>query len=105
MKVSVDCACSDKLFELNDVQKKVIANDIPSEILDEDMKRRLHYILNHKYNRCFKRLKDEWEPKLAAAGVASIPTNPDAFAELVFSQPEYRDRSQREEEAKAKSRG
>lgn len=93
MKVSVN---DQMLFELSDMQKKVICNDIHSEILDDDLKRRLHYVINHKYNRCFKRLKDEWEPKLAKAGVKAIPTDPDEFAALVFAQPDYKDRSQRE---------
>lgn len=93
MKVKVD---NQDLFELTDIQKKVIKNDIASEIFEEDMKRRLFYIINHKYNRCFERLKKEWEPKLAAKGLESIPTDKDAFAELVFSQPEYEDRSARE---------
>jgi len=64
------------------------------------MKRRLHYILDHKYKQCFKQLKAEWGPKLAALGVESIPTDPDAFAALVFGRPEYRDRKARDLEAK-----
>lgn len=97
MKISVD---NKELFALSEIQKKVIKNDIEDEIFDEDMKKRLQYILTHKYERCFERLKKEWDPKLAAKGVAMIPTNPDAYAQLVFSQPEYKSRSQREREAR-----
>lgn len=93
MKVSVD---GQEIFTLNETQKKVIQNDILSEIFEDDMKRRLYYILNHKYERCFERLKKEWEPKLIANGVKMMPTDPDQFAELVFSQPNYKNRSQRE---------
>lgn len=99
MKISVD---NTELFELNETQKKVIKNDIPSDIFEDDMKRRLQYILMHKYERCFERLKKEWEPKLIARGLESIPTNKDSFAELVFSQPEYKDRKSRELEEKSK---
>ena len=94
MKISVNDA---KLFELSEVQKNVIKNDIPEEIFDEDMKRRLEYILTHKYERCFERLKKEWEPKLAQR-VESVPTNKDTFAQLVFSQPDYKNRTEREAE-------
>jgi hypothetical protein len=94
MKISVD---DKELFKLSETQKKVIKNDIQEEIFEEDMKRRLQYILTHKYERCFERLKSEWEPRLAAKGIPMIPTNPDAFAELVFSQPEYKNRSKRGE--------
>jgi len=94
MKISVD---DQHLFTLNETQKRVIKNDIMEEIFDEDMKRRLKYILTHKYEQCFDRLKKEWEPKLASR-MSSIPTNPEAFAELVFSQPDYKNRSQREKQ-------
>jgi len=97
MKITVDGI---DLFELNETQKNVIKNDVHIDIFEDDMKRRLQYILMHKYERCFKRLKDEWDTKLAANGVAMIPTNPDAYAELVFSQPEYKNRAQRDQENK-----
>jgi len=96
MKISVN----DKhLFSLSETQKKVIKNDISEDIFDQDMERRLEYILMHKYEKCHERLKNEWEPKLRANGVAMIPTDPEAFAELVFSQPDYKSRSQRDRES------
>lgn len=97
MKISVD---DKELFRLSETQKKVIKNDIQEEIFEEDMKRRLQYIITHKYENCFARLKQEWDSKLAAKGIDMIPTNPDDYAELVFSQPEYKNRSQREAESK-----
>lgn len=93
MKISVD---DKELFTLTATQKQVIENDIPSQDLDQDLKRRLEYIIKHKYDQCFKRLKEEWEPKLAAKGIQSIPTDKDAFAQLVFQQSDYKNRSQRE---------
>lgn len=96
MKISVN---DQELFTLSDTQKKVICNDIHADIFEDDMKRRLNYILMHKYERCFQRLKAEWEPKLKDAGVASIPLDNDAFAELVFSQPNYKCRKTRENES------
>jgi len=98
MKVTVD---GKDIFTLTETQKKVIQNDISSEVFDEDMKRRLFYIIDHKYRQCFKRLKDEWDKKLEAAGVESIPTNKDAYAELVFARPEYMDRKAKDEAAAA----
>ena len=94
MKISVD----DKdLFTLSETQKRVIKNDIHEDEFEDDMKRRLQYILMHKYDRCFERLKKEWEPKLAASGARSIPTDKDEFAQLVFAHPEYKDRKRREQ--------
>ena len=88
------------LFELTETQKKVIKNEIPSEIFEEDMKRRLKYILMHKYEQCFKKLKSEWEPKLIAQGAETIPAQPDKFAELIFERSDYKNRSARDAENK-----
>lgn len=105
MKISVD---DQELFTLSELQKQVIQNDIPSEIFDEDMKRRLKWVLvDEKYAKGFMRLKKEWvddldaqgQSKLARNGITSIPTNPDDLAQLIFSQPNYKNRSQRDAES------
>ena len=93
MKISVNDI---ELFTLTPIQKQVIANDINVDLLDEDMKRRLKYILMHKHEQCQKRLKAEWDSKLIANGVVSVPTDPDAYAALVFAQPNYKDRKARD---------
>lgn len=93
MKISVN---DQELFSLSEIQKKVIKNDVNQDIFDEDMKRRLNYILTHKYEQCFARLKEEWDKKLVLNGVESVPTNPDQYAELVFAQPNYKCKKTRE---------
>ncbi len=98
MKVSVD---DREIFTLTETQKLVIQNDIESEIFDEDMKRRLKWVLlDEKYARCFTRLKSEWDEKLSINGVESIPLDKDAYASLVFSQPNYKSKSARVAEEK-----
>lgn len=92
MKISVN---NQELFTLSEVQKKVIKNDIHEDEFDADMKRRLQYILMHKYDQCFERLKREWEPKLAQR-MPLIPTDKDEFAQLVFSQSDYKGKKARE---------
>ena len=92
MKIKVD---DQDLFEITDIQKQVIKNDIHEDFFDEDMKTRLEYILMHKYERCLHRLKIEWLPKLQSR-VDSIPTDDDKLAELIFSQPDYKNRKERE---------
>lgn len=95
MKILVD---DQVILELSDIQKKVICNDICSDILDDDLKRRINYILIHKYEQCLKRLKDAWIPVLAQRYEA-LPTNDDAIAQLIFSQPDYKCRKMRDEES------
>jgi hypothetical protein len=93
MKISVNDI---ELFTLSQTQLDVIANDIPTTELEEDLKRRLEWVLETKYDECYKRLFNEWFPKLADRGVQSIPTDKDLFAQLVFSQPDYKDRAMRD---------
>ncbi len=93
MKISVN---DQELFTLSDAQKQVIMNDIHADEFDADMKRRLRWVLMHKYEECFKRFKEEWDPKLAANNVKMMPVDPEEYAQLVFSQPNYKDRATRE---------
>lgn len=95
MKISVD---DKELYTLSETKKKVIKNDIHEDEFDEDSKRRLKWVLEHKYEQCFKRLKEEWDKKLPGLGIKNVPTNAEEYAELVFSQKEYKSRKQREEE-------
>jgi len=92
MKISVD---DKEIYSLSEVQKRVIQNDIHADEFDDDMKRRLHWVLNHKYERCLERMRSEWMPKLKER-IDSIPTDDDKFASLVMSQPDYTSRKQRE---------
>ena len=97
MKVYIN---SELILELKEIHQKVIQNDVLSEKFDEDMKRRVQYVLTHKYERCLERLKKEWLPKLSER-MDTIPTNNDQLCELIFSQPDYKNRSQREPEGEA----
>ena len=94
MKISVD---DKELFTLSETQKKVIQNDIHEDVFEEDMNRRLQYILTHKYEKCMERLKSEWMTKLKSSGIDSIPLDDDKFAELVFERQEYKSRKQRDQ--------
>jgi len=96
MKIYVNDVC---VCQLNDTQKKVIMNDIHADEFDEDMRRRVNYIIMHKYEQCLKRLREEWMPKLRDLKIESVPLNDDAFAELVFACPDYKDRKCREVDA------
>lgn len=93
MKVSINDV---ELFTMNEIKKQVIRNDIPREVLEDDLQRRMAYIMVHKYERCMDHLKKEWMPKLQALGVESIPLDDDAFAAVVFARPEYKDFSDTE---------
>lgn len=97
MKIKLD---NKEIVLLSEVEKMIIQNDILSESFQEDMERRLVWSVRHKLERSFERLKKEWEPKLKDRGIQMVPTNEEKFAELVFSQPDYKNRSQREQESR-----
>lgn len=94
MKFYADNEC---ILELSDIQLKVLANEISIDELKADLKRRAAWVIQHKYERMFERFKKHWEGKLAALGHESLPTNKEAFAELVFACPEYKCRKKRDE--------
>ncbi len=94
MKVYVD---TEQILELKEIHEKVIQNDIPSVIFEQDMKRRVQYILMHKYEQCLERLKKQWMPKLKER-IESIPTNDEELAKLILSQPDYKSRQMRDDE-------
>jgi hypothetical protein len=102
MKISVN---DTELYTLTQTQLDVLANDIHIDELEADLKRRLNWVINHKYEQCHERLVKEWMPKLVSKGVASVPTDKEAFARLVFSQPDYKDRATRDAEALAAKQG
>ncbi len=96
MKVKIN---DEDLFELQDYQKSVICNDIPYDIFEADMKRRLEYIIMHKYEQCLMRLKEEWNPKLSQR-LDSLPTQDQDYVKLVMSQPDYMCRKTRDDALK-----
>jgi hypothetical protein len=100
MKVSVN---EQELYTLSDLQKLVIKDYIHDDVFEDDMKRRLHWILHHLYDQAFLQLKSVWDIKLVENGVKMVPTEKDEYAKLVFSQPNYKDRAARDLEAQAEA--
>lgn len=89
-----------QVLELSQIQKQIIQNDIDEDEFEADMERRVAWVLEHKLEQCYARLKKEWEPKLIAAGATSLPTSPEEFAQLVFSKQEYKSRKQKKVDEK-----
>lgn len=56
-------------------------------------------IVLSKYERCLKRLKKEWVPKLKDRGL-DIPVVDEDLCNLIFKQSDYRNRTQRDKENK-----
>jgi len=94
MKVFCD---EEEILNLQDWQRKVLEYMLPSKTLDEDIKRRLKYVINHKIDQCFDRLEKEWTPKLRDdPQVTSVPADKKEFVKFVTSRTDYMNRDQRE---------
>jgi hypothetical protein len=87
----VDC------FEIDITTKQLLKSDVAKNCCCvEWSKERFKWVLQHKYERCMERLRKEWGKKLTNNGIKELPLDDEEFANLVFSQPEYKNRSQRE---------
>jgi len=98
MKISVNDI---ELFTISAIEKQVLADYMPIDILEDDLKRRIKWVIGEVYKESHKALKSQWEPKLIAEGAKSLPTDKDEFAALCFAHPDYKDRSARESAALA----
>ncbi len=89
-------------FVLQQWQIKVIEYDIPTDLFESDMVRRLladpsksaEWICEQKIEGCLRRMHLAWDPILTAEGI-TIPPGDEDYVNLVISQPTYEDRSQR----------
>jgi hypothetical protein len=84
------------ILELTPDMEKVFLHAFPEDDLETDLKRRVNYIITHKYEAVLKELKEEWDSKLESHGITMIPTNKEEYARLVFKHPGYKSRSERE---------
>jgi len=94
MKISVD---DEVLFTIEEHQKNAIMNDIEADF-ESDMKRRIKWVIDHKYEQCLLRMKKEWEPKLKDRDLA-IPKSDADLVDMILAQPDYKNRIAREAEA------
>jgi hypothetical protein len=99
MKIKVN---EKEILSLSETKKKVIQADIHADEFEKDCERRLCYILEHKFERCLERLKLAWQERLKERYEA-IPTDPEKLADLILSQPDYKDRKTRDLEAEQRN--
>lgn len=95
MKVQVD---GKEIFTLEEWEKKVLLHELKTQGFEEDLCRRLEYVLKHKVDRCFERLQAEWIEILRKdPSVTQIPVGKKEFVEMVTSRVDYKNRTEREE--------
>ncbi len=94
MQVKLD---DEIIFEIDDLMIKLLANDLLDPI--SEIKRRLQYIIEHKCDRCYERMHQEWTKKFSEdPNITSIPSKKRDFVNAVVSHPKYKNRIQRDSE-------
>ena len=94
MKISVG---GQVIFELSETHKKLMLDSVTEENFGEDLIRRLRWGWVQKIEPCFKRVTEKWLPILKQR-YESLPSDDDKLLELIFSQPDYKTRTQRDNE-------
>ena len=105
----IPCKCGDQSFEFSVAHQKIYrdmhrerynSKDEAAVRAEEEKEccERMAWILQHKFERCMERLRTAWTDRLASKGIAEVPVDDEEFANLVFSQPDYKDREARDAE-------
>jgi len=80
-------------YTISNTDEKILLNNIL------DIQEWVDGAIDGKINNCWKRLEQEWTPKLMDdPNVESIPANKDLYVEMITSRSDYKDRLQRPEE-------
>lgn len=86
---------NEEIFQISDIDIKLLEHDLLN--VESEINRRIAWVIQHKCEKIYERFKKEWETKLISEGAASIPAQRDTFVNLITSRPDYKNRSQREE--------
>ena len=79
-------------YTISNTDEKILLNNIL------DIQEWVDGAIAGKINQCWKRLEQEWTPKLMDdSNIESIPANKDLYVEMVISHSDYKNRSQRPE--------
>ncbi len=79
-------------YTISNTDEKILLNNIL------DIQEWVDGAITGKINNCWKRLEQEWTPKLMNdPNIESIPANKDLYVEMVTSRSDYQNRSERPE--------
>ena len=69
-------------------KKRVICDSIHEDMLEEDLNRRIRWVIDAKYNACLNRMVSRWLPILQSR-YDTLPTNIDNLVNIIYEQPDY----------------
>jgi len=93
-------------INISDIDEKILYDNLLSTVTkdgvdNEGIKDWHEQASAGKLNNCWKRFRQEWTTKLMddASFTDSIPSNKEAFVNLVLARDDYKDRATRDAEA------
>ncbi len=95
MKISID-DCDD--IVISEFKEKVIFDLINKDEFTDMIINGINEFINQLYKSSFLNLRNTWIEKLKGE---NIPIVPEELAQLIFSQPDYLDKREREIQAQA----
>lgn len=102
MQIKVD---DEIILELSEDDIKILAHDLPSKEIRDDIIRRLKYIVEHKIGRVAERIRTSYLPIIEAdPTIESIPKTTKGLASLILQKEYYKDRDKRDEEEAAREK-
>ena len=96
MSKDIDVTFNDQvLFTVTESDEAILKYNIRSADLQEDVKRRLKYIYDHKIQQTIKHMEKDWMSTLEERYV-DLPTDTQKRVDLIQGQQDYLDKDARE---------
>ena len=92
-------ATHNKTVSLTDVQQTILSNDLYNDTDNAGIDTWIQNAIDGKGNSCWKRMQREWTTKLMDDPSFNdpIPSNQEAFVNLVTGRPDYKNRKTRDD--------
>jgi len=83
-----------EIFTISDSDIKLLEDDLLK--VDDEIIRRLKWVIEHKCDQIYKRFREKWEKVLIDEGATTIPAQREAFIITITARRDYKNRTQRE---------
>ena len=92
-------ATHNKTVSLTDVQQTILSNDLYNDTDNAGIDTWIQNAIDGKVNSCWKRMQREWTTKLMDDPSFNdpIPSNQEAFVNIVTGRPDYKNRKTRDD--------
>ena len=88
-----------KTVSLTDLQQTILSNDLYNDTDNAGLDLWIQDAVDGKINNCWKRMRTQWTQKLMDddSFTDPIPSNQEAFVNLVTARPDYKNRKARDD--------